>query len=126
MTTSASQQSQDHRCAMSSGMAEDQACSVASIQFLGSPVRAARPATSTSCRVYRNEPTARCNASIVSFRYARSMPQASITLSFDEALYIADLLAVAADATSNGEDVPDTFPAEARLAINLILSRTDD
>lgn len=54
------------------------------------------------------------------------MPQASITLSFDEALYIADLLAVAADAASNGEDVPDTFPAEARLAINLILSRTDD
>ena len=43
-----------------------------------------------------------------------------------EALYIADLLAVAADAASNDEDVPDTFPAEARLAINLILSRTDD
>lgn len=55
-----------------------------------------------------------------------SMPQASITLSYDEALYIADLLAVATDAASNGEDIPDTFPAEARLAINLILSRTDD
>ena len=54
------------------------------------------------------------------------MPKASITLSYDEALYIADLLAVAADAASNGKDVPDTFPAEARLAINLILSRTDD
>lgn len=36
------------------------------------------------------------------------------------------MLAVAADAASNDEDVPDTFPAEARLAINLILSRTDD
>jgi len=54
------------------------------------------------------------------------MPQAAITLTYDEALYIADLLAVAADAASNDGDVPDTFPDEARLAINLILSRTDD
>ena len=54
------------------------------------------------------------------------MPEASITLSYDEALFIAELLAVAADAASNEEDVPDTFAAEARLAINLILSRTDD
>jgi hypothetical protein len=37
-----------------------------------------------------------------------------------------DLLVVAADAASNEEDVPDTFAAEARLAINQILSRTDD
>lgn len=55
-----------------------------------------------------------------------SMPQAAITLTYDEALYIADLLAVAADAASNDDEVPDTFPDEARLAINLILSRTDD
>lgn len=54
------------------------------------------------------------------------MPKATVTLSYDEALYIADLLAVATDAASNDEDIPDTFPAEARLAINLILSRTDD
>lgn len=54
------------------------------------------------------------------------MPQAAITLTYDEALYIADLLALAADAASNDDDVPDTFPDEARLAINLILSRTDD
>lgn len=54
------------------------------------------------------------------------MPKASIELSYEEALYIADLLAVAADAASNDEDVPDIFPDEARLAINLILSRTDD
>ncbi|MDZ7733004.1 MAG: hypothetical protein U5R31_07675 [Acidimicrobiia bacterium] len=54
------------------------------------------------------------------------MSKATITLTYDEALYIADLLAVAADAASNDEDVPDTFPADARLAINLILSRTDD
>ena len=54
------------------------------------------------------------------------MPHASITLSYNEALYIAELLAVAADAASNEEDVPDTFAAEARLVINLILSRTDD
>ena len=54
------------------------------------------------------------------------MPHASITLSYDEALYIAELLAVAADAASNEEDVPDTFAAGARLVINLILSRTDD
>jgi len=54
------------------------------------------------------------------------MPKASITLGYDEALYIADLLAVAADAASNEEDAPDTFAAEARLAINLILSRTED
>src|SRR3546814_12042556 len=54
------------------------------------------------------------------------MPQAAITLTCDEALYIADLLALAADAASNDDDVPDTFPDEARLAINLILSRTDD
>lgn len=40
--------------------------------------------------------------------------------------HIADLLAVASDAASNDEDLPDTFPAEAQLAINLILSRTDD
>jgi hypothetical protein len=54
------------------------------------------------------------------------MPKASITLSYDEALYIADLLALAADAASDEEEVPDTLAAEARLAINLILSRTDD
>lgn len=54
------------------------------------------------------------------------MPKATVTLSYDEALYIADLLAVAADAAASEESVPDTFPAEARLAINLILSRTDD
>lgn len=54
------------------------------------------------------------------------MPRASITLSYDEALLIADLLAVAADAATDEEDVPDTFVSEARLAINLILSRTDD
>lgn len=54
------------------------------------------------------------------------MPKSTITLTYDEALYIADLLAVAADAASNEQDAPDTFPAEARLAINLILSRTDD
>ena len=55
-----------------------------------------------------------------------SMTQAAIRLTYDEALYIADLLALAADAASNDDDVPDTFPDEARLAINLILSRTDD
>lgn len=65
-------------------------------------------------------------AAVSDFDTLGSMPQAAITLSYDEALYIADLLAVAADAASNGDDVPDTFPAEARLAINLILSRTDD
>lgn len=54
------------------------------------------------------------------------MPKASIDLSYEEALYIADLLAVAADAASDDEGLPDTFPDEARLAINLILSRTDD
>lgn len=54
------------------------------------------------------------------------MPKASITLSYDEALYVAELLAMAADAASDEEDVPDTFAAEARLAVNLILSRTDD
>ena len=47
-------------------------------------------------------------------------------MTYDEALYIADLLAVAADAASNEEAPPDTFATEARLAINLILSRTDD
>ncbi len=54
------------------------------------------------------------------------VPRASISLSYDEALFIADLLALAADAASNDEDVPDTFADEARLAINLILARTDD
>jgi hypothetical protein len=54
------------------------------------------------------------------------VPQASITLSYDEALLIADLLAVATDAASDEEDVPDTFVSEARLAVNLILSRTDN
>jgi hypothetical protein len=55
-----------------------------------------------------------------------AVPKPAITLSYEEALYIAELLAVAADAASNDESVPDTFPEEARLAINLILSRTDD
>lgn len=54
------------------------------------------------------------------------MPKSTIQLTYDEALYITHLLAVAADAASNDDDVPDTFPTEARLAINLILSRTDD
>ncbi len=55
-----------------------------------------------------------------------TVTKSTITLTYDEALYIADLLAVAADAASNEQDAPDTFPAEARLATNVILSRTDD
>ncbi len=65
-------------------------------------------------------------AAVVSIRYSWPVPKSTIALTYDEALYIADLLAVAADAASNEQDMPDTFPAEARLAINLILSRTDD
>lgn len=76
--------------------------------------------------VYRNLTIEPWEPANVKTWYSALMPKATITLSYEEALYVADLLAVAADAASNDEDVPDTFPDEARLAINLILSRTDD
>lgn len=76
--------------------------------------------------LYQTQTTAAGQSPPVRYWYTTVMPKATITLTYDEALYIADLLAVASDSTSNDEHLPDTFPAEARLAINLILSRTDD
>ena len=55
-----------------------------------------------------------------------SVPRSEITLSYDEAMAICLLLAEAADAAVDEQPVRDTWVEEARLAIDLILGRTDE
>lgn len=50
----------------------------------------------------------------------------SVILSYDEAMAVCLLLAEAADASVNEELVRDTWVAEARLMVELILGRTDE
>ena len=54
------------------------------------------------------------------------MPRSEITLSYDEGMAICLLLAEAADAAVDEQPVRDTWVEEARLAIDLILGRTDE
>lgn len=49
-----------------------------------------------------------------------------MTLRFDEAMAACLLLAEAADASLDLEELRDTWADEARLMIELILNRTDD
>ena len=53
------------------------------------------------------------------------VPPTDITLTYDETMALCLLLAEAADATSNDEDLRDTWAEEARLMIELLLNRTD-
>lgn len=53
------------------------------------------------------------------------MPATDISLTYDETMALCLLLAEAADATSNDEDLRDTWAEEARLMIELLLNRTD-
>jgi hypothetical protein len=56
----------------------------------------------------------------------RAVPRGHVTLTYDEAMAMCLLLAEAADAASN-EDAPRyTWTDEARLMIEMILSRTDE
>jgi hypothetical protein len=50
----------------------------------------------------------------------------TITLAYDEAMAICLLLAEAADAAVNEEQVRDTWVDEARLMVELLLGRTDE
>jgi hypothetical protein len=52
--------------------------------------------------------------------------RAKISLSYDEAMAVCLLLAEAADAAVDEEQVRDTWVEEARLMIQLILGRTDE
>ena len=54
------------------------------------------------------------------------MARDSVILSYDEAMAVCLLLAEAADASVNEELVRDTWVAEARLMVELILGRTDE
>ena len=54
------------------------------------------------------------------------VPRAEISLTYDEAMAICLLLAEAADAAADEEQVRDTWVGEARLMIELILGRTDE
>ena len=54
------------------------------------------------------------------------MPQSVVTLTFDEAMAICLLLAEAADAVVDDDQLRDTWAEEARLMIELVLNRTDD
>ena len=54
------------------------------------------------------------------------MPRNEVVLSYDEAMAVCLLLAEGADASSNDEPPRDTWADEARLMIELILSRTDE
>ncbi len=54
------------------------------------------------------------------------MARGTITLAYDEAMEICLLLAEAADAAVDEEQVRDTWADEARLMVELILDRTDE
>ena len=54
------------------------------------------------------------------------MARGEVALSYDEAMAICLLLAEAADAAVEEEQLRDTWADEARLMIELILGRTDD
>lgn len=54
------------------------------------------------------------------------MPQSDIILTYDEAMAICLLLAEAADAAVDDNELRDTWAEEARLMIDLVLNRTDD
>jgi len=55
----------------------------------------------------------------------QTVPGGDVHLSYDEAMAVCLLLAEAADASVDEEPVRDTWAAEARLMIELILGRTD-
>ena len=54
------------------------------------------------------------------------MPRSAVRLSYDEAMAVCLLLIEAADAAVDDEQLRDTWAGEARLMIELILSRTDE
>ncbi|MDZ7676033.1 MAG: hypothetical protein U5K30_13325 [Acidimicrobiales bacterium] len=54
------------------------------------------------------------------------MPRSDVTLTYDEAMAICLLLAEAADAVTEDDQLRDTWAEEARLMIELVLNRTDD
>lgn len=54
------------------------------------------------------------------------VPQSDVILTYDEAMAICLLLAEAADAVVDDDQLRDTWAEEARLMIELVLSRTDD
>lgn len=55
------------------------------------------------------------------------MPQSNdVVLTYDEAMAICLLLAEAADAVVEEDQLRDTWAEEARLMIELVLNRTDD
>ncbi len=64
----------------------------------------------------------RCGVSVC---YAEFVPGPDVNLSYDEAMAVCLLLAEAADASADDEPLRDTWAAEARLMIELILGRTD-
>ncbi len=63
-----------------------------------------------------------CNRPIQYIGVARS----DINISYDEAMALCLLLAEAADASTAGEELRDTWAGEARLMIEMILGRTDE
>ena len=54
------------------------------------------------------------------------MARDAVVLSYDEAMAVCLLLAEAADAAVEGEQLQDTWAGEARLMIERILRRTDE
>ncbi|MDE0803058.1 MAG: hypothetical protein OSA99_07010 [Acidimicrobiales bacterium] len=54
------------------------------------------------------------------------MPHSDVTISYDEAMAVCLLLAEAADAVVDDDQLRDTWAEEARLMIELVLNRTDD
>jgi len=54
------------------------------------------------------------------------LPGGDVTLTYDEAMAMCLLLAEAADAVTDDDQLRDTWAEEARLMIELVLNRTDD
>lgn len=72
-------------------------------------------------RASRHQIRLRCNTLIQSAACLRAT-----SLTYDEAMAICLLLAEAADAVADDDQLRDTWAEEARLMIELVLNRTDD
>ena len=68
----------------------------------------------------------RAERAFVTTWYSRYVPGGDVTLTYDEAMAICLLLAEAADAVTDDDQLRDTWAEEARLMIELVLNRTDD
>jgi hypothetical protein len=67
-----------------------------------------------------------CRVGSVTDWYSLEVPRSEVVLSYHEAMAACLLLPEAVDASLDVTELRDTWAAEARLMIELILTRTND